>query len=112
MVQALRRAFTMEKEAVIAEIAGVYGAVEKVLGDGVKRLAPSEKANYERTRRSIHALREIRQGETITGGMIAVLRTEKTLRPGLSPSWAERIIGKEAKNTVPSGEGIRCEDVF
>jgi sialic acid synthase SpsE len=114
MVKALRRAFTMEKEAVIAEIAGAYGAerTEKVLGDGVKRLALSEKANYERTRRSVHALRAIQQGETITRDMIAVLRTEKTLRPGLAPPWEERIIGKQAKNTVPSGEGIGFEDVF
>ncbi|MDR0402889.1 MAG: N-acetylneuraminate synthase family protein [Treponema sp.] len=114
MVKALRRAFTMEKEAVAAEIADAYGAQrgEKVLGDGVKRLAPSEEANYERTRRSVHALKTIRRGETISGGMIAVLRSEKTLRPGLSPAWTERIVGKQAKNTVPSGEGIRFEDVF
>jgi sialic acid synthase SpsE len=114
MVKALRRAFTMEKDAVIAEIAGSYGAerTEKVLGDGVKRLAPSEKANYERTRRSIHALRAIRQGETITGDMIAVLRTEKTLTSGLAPSWTEKIIGRQAKNDIPSGQGIRFEDVF
>jgi sialic acid synthase SpsE len=114
MVKALRRAFTTEKETVIAEIAGMYGTAlaEKVLGDGVKRLAPSEKANYERTRRSIHALRAVQQGETITGHTIAVLRTEKTLRPGLSPSWIDRIIGKQAKNNIPAGQGIRFEDVF
>ncbi|MDR0585678.1 MAG: N-acetylneuraminate synthase family protein [Treponema sp.] len=114
MVKALRRAFTMKKEAVVAEIAGAYGAerTEKVLGDGVRRLAPAEKANYERTRRSIHALRAIQQGETITGDMIAVLRTEKTLRPGLAPLWIERIAGKQAKNDIPAGQGIRFEDVF
>jgi sialic acid synthase SpsE len=114
MVKALRGAFGAGKEAVIAEIVDVYGAerTEKVLGDGVKRLAASEKANYERTRRSVHALRAIQQGETITGDMIAVLRTEKTLRPGLAPSWAERIIGKQAKNNIPSGQGIGFEDVF
>ncbi|MDR1505934.1 MAG: N-acetylneuraminate synthase family protein, partial [Treponema sp.] len=47
MVKILRRTFPMGKEAA-AEIAAVYGAetVEKVLGDGVKRLAACEKANY------------------------------------------------------------------
>jgi hypothetical protein len=44
--------------------------------------------------------------------MIAVLRTEKTLRPGLAPSWEGRIVGRQAKNGIPSGQGIRFEDVF
>jgi sialic acid synthase SpsE len=39
--------------------------VEAILGDGVKRLAPSERANYERTNRSVHALRDIAAGEGI-----------------------------------------------
>jgi sialic acid synthase SpsE len=114
MVKTLRRTFAMEKGAAAAEIAAVYGAetVEKVLGDGVKRLAACEKANYERTRRSVHALRAVKKGDTITGDNVAVLRTEKTLRPGLSPKWAELITGKQAKNDISSGQGIRLEDVF
>ena len=85
--------------------------VEKILGDGVKRLSPSEKDNYTRTNRSIHALREIKAGEVITSDMIACLRTEKILRPGLSPSLEKFLIGRIAKNTIPDGEGIRWEDV-
>ena len=85
--------------------------VESVLGDGIKRLAPSELANYERTNRSIHALRDIAEGEIIKKDMIASLRTEKVLRPGLPPSWEERIIGRKAKAFIPAGEGIRFEDL-
>ena len=85
--------------------------VEKILGDGVKRLAPSEEANYERTRRSIHALRDISPGEIITKEMIASLRTEKILRPGLAPSWEKTITGLKATNYIPAGEGIRLEDI-
>jgi sialic acid synthase SpsE len=85
--------------------------VEDILGDGVKRLAPSEKANYGRTNRSIHALRDIKEGETIEKDMAASLRTEKILRPGLPPSWEEKIIGRQAKSFIPAGEGIRFEDL-
>jgi sialic acid synthase SpsE len=86
--------------------------VNPVLGDGVKRLAPSEAANYERTNRSIHAVRDIPAGETIAAGMTAVLRTEKTLRPGLPPSWEARIAGRKARTFIPAGEGVRFEDIL
>jgi len=85
--------------------------VEGILGDGVKRLAPSEKGNYGRTNRSIHALRAIKAGETIEKDMIASLRTEKNLKPGLPPSWEERITGHRARVFIPSGEGINFEDI-
>jgi sialic acid synthase SpsE len=114
MTRELRRAANVDADAVIADIRREYGAerTERVLGDGVKRLAPSEAANYERTRRSLHALRTIKRGETIGADDIAQLRTEKVLRPGLPPHWAGRIAGKTAKNDIPAGEGVRLEDVF
>ena len=82
-----------------------------MLGDGVKRLAPSERQNYERTNRSIHALRAIAAGETIRAEDIACLRTEKVLRPGLGPEWTASVIGRHARSDIPAGEGIRFEDI-
>jgi sialic acid synthase SpsE len=113
MVLAVKKAAGMESGTLIAELARERGAalVEAVLGDGVKRLAPSERANYERTNRSLHALRDIERGEVFRTDMLGVLRTEKVLRPGLPPSWAERIIGRTARQFIPAGEGIRFEDV-
>jgi sialic acid synthase SpsE len=113
MVLAVKRAAGMESGALVAELSRERGAalVEAVLGDGVKRLAASERANYERTNRSLHALRDIAQGETIRADMVGILRTEKVLRPGLPPSWAERITGRPARQFIPAGEGIRFEDV-
>lgn len=113
MAAAVRGAAGREAEA-IAEIRERYGAdlTEKVLGDGVKRLAPSERDNYERTRRSLHAVHAVFRGEILRGDMFAALRTEKVLRPGLPPSWAEKIEGRAAKKNIPAGEGIRFEDVF
>ena len=113
MVRALRQAEKTEPDALVAGLRRERGdeLVESILGDGIKRLAPSEKANYERTNRSIHALRDIQEGETIDIGMIASLRTEKILRPGLPPEWEERIIGRAVRHFIPAGEGIRFEDI-
>jgi sialic acid synthase SpsE len=113
MVRAIRGASEKGSQATIEGIAQERGAelVQAILGDGVKRLAPSEAAHYERTNRSLHALRAIQEGEIITEDTVGVLRTEKVLRPGLPPSWKSRIIGRQAQAFIPAGEGIRLEDV-
>ena len=113
MVKAIRRATEIGSEETLAEFRRNRGTetVEAVLGDGIKTLAPSEKENYLRTNRSIHALRDIQAGEIIHAEDFAVLRTEKMLRPGLAPSWAASIIGRTARQFIPAGEGIRFEDV-
>ena len=113
MVKAVRRAEKESPEETVDVTRKEYGAglVESVLGDGVKRLAPSELENYERTNRSLHALADIDEGQEITKDMIASLRTEKNLRVGLHPLWEEKIIGRKAKNFIQAGEGIRFEDI-
>jgi sialic acid synthase SpsE len=113
MVRGVRRASALGPEKTLEAVVRERGrdTVEAILGDGVKRLAPSERANYGRTNRSIHALRDIEEGETISPGMMGILRTEKTLRPGLPPSWETRIAGRKARIFIPSGEGIRFEDL-
>ena len=113
MVQAVRRAEKAGSDATIEAMCLEHGndLVESVLGDGIKRLAPSEKANYTRTNRSIHALRDINEGETIERDMFACLRTEKILTPGLSPYWEEQIIGLKARRFIPAGKGICLGDI-
>jgi len=90
-----------------------YGTdrVETVLGDGRKRLAHSERANYGRTNRSLHALRSISRGESFTPRNVAALRTEKVLRPGLGPEFLGVVLGRRAARDVPDGEGIEWGDV-
>jgi sialic acid synthase SpsE len=113
MVKAIRRAAEMGPEETVASLRRERGAetVEAVLGNGIKTLAQSEKENYTRTNRSIHALRDIQAGEIIRAEDFAVLRTEKILRPGLAPSFAAQICGRTARQFIPAGEGIRFEDV-
>jgi sialic acid synthase SpsE len=113
MVRAARRASAAGPEETVAAYSRGRGAalVEAILGTGVKALAPSERANYTRTNRSIHALRDIPAGKIINSGDVAVLRTEKNLRPGLPPSWEAKISGRRARRDIPGGEGIRFEDL-
>jgi sialic acid synthase SpsE len=113
MVKAVREAAEAGPEAVMAKYIRERGKayVEAVLGTGIKELAPSERANYRRTNRSIHAMRDIRRGETIGPGDFAVLRTEKKLRPGLEPRWEPLIAGRTARDFIPAGEGIRFGDI-
>lgn len=113
MVAAIGRAAELPAQATIAELSDAYSpeTVERVLGDGVKRLAPSEAANYTRTNRSIHALAAIKKGEVFSERNLALLRTEKVLRPGLTPELLTSIMGRVARRGIPSGEGIEWEDV-
>lgn len=113
MVRAIRIAGMQSPEETIAAITTERGAsvVQNTLGNGVKQLADSESRNYRLTNRSIHALQDILPGEIIRPDMIAILRTEKILRPGLDPVWEANIIGRPARNFIPAGEGIRFEDI-
>ena len=113
MVRTVRQAEKAGPEETLEALRREHGVetVESVLGDGVKRLAPSEKENYERTNRSVHALVDIAAGEIIEKEMIASFRTEKNLMPGLPPSWEGRITGLRAKTFIPAGEGINFEDI-
>ena len=83
---------------------------EKILGNGIKKLAPSEEQNYGRTNRSIHFMKAMKKGEKITESDVAVLRTEKVLTPGISPKFLEKVIGSTLKNDVKSGSGVLFSD--
>jgi sialic acid synthase SpsE len=113
MVRAVRRAAENGAKETIDYYSHEKGEdfIQRILGGGVKELAPSEKANYRLTNRSIHALRDIQKGEILKKGDYACLRTEKILRPGLEPCWESAIEGRTARNFIPDGEGIRFEDI-
>jgi sialic acid synthase SpsE len=113
MARAVRSAAEAGAQKTIAYYSRERGEdfVSQILGSGVKELAPSEKANYRLTNRSIHALRDIQKGEILKKGDYACLRTEKILRPGLEPCWEKVIEGRTARNFIPAGEGIRFEDI-
>ena len=93
---------------IIEQISEQYGEerVKKVLGSGIKELAPSEKENYGRTNRSLHYMNDLKKGDVIKEGDIAILRTEKILTPGISPEYYDTLIGKTLTCDVSSGSGV------
>jgi len=99
-------------ERTIEQLAEQFGRqrVMTVLGDGVKRLASAEEANYGRTNRSLHFMRAMKKGETISQSDIAILRTEKILTPGISPEYYDLLMGKKISRDVEDGAGVQFED--
>ncbi len=113
MARTARKFAGMGAEEATAELSGIYGEkkVAAVLGTGVKRLAESERLNYSRTNRSLHATRPIARGERFTEENVALLRTEKILNPGLHPEFMDLVLGRIAAGDVPDGEGIGWDSV-
>ena len=114
MVEGIRRIEGMRPAEARSWLEEDYGRerVESVLGDGIKRLAPSEEKYYLTTNRSLHALCEIRAGQPIQAEQVCIVRSESNLRPGLGPEYLELIVGRTAQRTIPEGEGITWEDLL
>lgn len=114
MVRRVREAEQAGPAAARAELEKEHGAdrVRAVMGTGVKELAASERANYSRTNRSIHAVKQIPRGACIGPADIAVLRTEKTLRPGIGPEFVHLVVGAVARRAIPPGEGVEWADII
>lgn len=96
----------------LRQLSGQYGEekVNAVLGTGRKSLAKSERANYGRTNRSLHYLREMKKGEAVKTGDISVLRTEKVLSPGIAPDYLDSVQGAVLTRDVNAGDGVQFED--
>ncbi len=114
MVEAIRLAEASGAEETVERFSRLHGAerVQAVLGSGIKELAGSERESYARTNRSVHALSPIPAGATFSEENVALLRTEKRLRPGLPPEMLQVVLGRRAARDVPSGEGLRWEDLL
>ena len=114
MAAAIREAEAAGPAAARVMLEKVYGKerVDAVLGTGVKALSPAELANYGRTNRSIHALHPIPAGALISARDVAILRTEKVLRPGLGPEHLGLVIGARARRPIPDGEGVEWADII
>lgn len=96
------------KERILQQLSEQFGMekLEAVLGDGVKKLALAEEANYGRTNRSLHFMTGLKKGHVIQPEDIGILRTEKILTPGISPEFYDSIIGKILSRDAEDGEGV------
>lgn len=113
MTEAVREVEKRPAERRLPFVMEKYGkeTVEVILGDGVKRLAPSEALNYGRTNRSVHALHNLAAGTVLSPENAALLRTEKLLRPGMRPEYYPEALGRKILRPVASGQGIRLSDL-
>ncbi len=91
-----------------------YGdsVVERMLGNGRKEIQPSERPLYPGDKRSIHALREISAGETLSSENVRILRSERNLTPGLHPRNWEIVCGAVTTRPIAAGEGLSWEHLL
>ncbi|MCR4580189.1 MAG: N-acetylneuraminate synthase family protein [Treponema sp.] len=101
-------------ERTIEQLSEQYGRerVMSVLGDGVKKLAAAEEANYGRTNRSLHFMKDMKKGSVITEEDIGILRTEKILSPGISPQFYDLVLGSILASDVEAGQGLQFSDLI
>ncbi len=81
--------------------------IEVALGDGIKRVMPSETDNKERMQRSLVAKRNIQIGKSITRDDLTCKRPGS----GLPPLWFDLVIGKVAINHISDGSIISLNDI-
>lgn len=77
------------------------------LGDGVKRLFPSEEAPLSKMAKKLVAAREIPSGAVISESDIAI----KSPGGGLDPFEIDKVIGKTLKRALAEDEDFRFEDL-
>ena len=109
MTQKVREIANLDHDMLIAELSDMFGEdlIETIMGDGKKKLAPSEEQNYKRTNRSIHVMNDMKAGQRIRRKDVAVLRTEKILTPGMSPEFFHDILGKRLNINISAGSGLQ-----
>lgn len=98
--------FAMNPEEFSNMVKGIR-AMEEALGDGEKKLMPSESQTVIIQRRGIYAIQEIQSGTTITREMLEFLRPAVGFRPPQIGS----VVGKTAKRTIVAGDPIKPEDI-
>lgn len=92
---------SLEPDELKAMVAGIRN-IEIALGDGVKRLTPSEARNKPVARKSIVAAVKIRKGELFTTNNL----TAKRPGTGVSPMRWDEIIGRSAQRDFAADELI------
>jgi sialic acid synthase SpsE len=83
--------------------------LENALGPKEKRVMDNEKKSSVVQRRSIHAVRDIKEGEMINEGDLVMLRPE--LSDSFPPYKKDLVIGKIAKNTILKNTHIKETDI-
>ena len=81
--------------------------VESCLGDGIKRMAPSEADTAKVARKSIVAARDLPAGAVLDGDSVTVKRPGT----GLPPAFMEFVLGRKLRRAVRSDELIEMNSL-
>lgn len=92
---------SLEPEELKAMVAAIRN-IEIALGDGIKRLTPSEAMNKPLARKSLVSSRAIKMGEVFSAGNI----TTKRPGTGISPMLWDEVIGQIAQRNYKADELI------
>ena len=102
--------FALEPDE-LAEMVQQVRKTEQALGTGKLGVSSVEKGSISRATRSIFAVREIAEGETITEETVQALRPGSLDREGLAPKHMKDIVGATAINNISVGDPIDQDDV-
>jgi N,N'-diacetyllegionaminate synthase len=91
----------------LAELVGRVRVVESTLGDGRKRSQPSEQNTRAVSRRSLVALRDLAEGETLTADAVGIKRPGG----GLPPAALNRVVGARLRRAVQRDQPLTEADV-
>jgi N,N'-diacetyllegionaminate synthase len=79
--------------------------IEQAMGDGIKKVMPSEAENRDIVRKSMVVIKEIKKGDIFTSENLSTKRPGK----GISPMNWNLIIGKSSKHNYEIDELIKDE---
>lgn len=91
----------------LTEMVSMIRNIELALGSTEKKPSPSEQKNIAIARKSIHLHKDIPTGKKIEADDLIMLRPGD----GISPMSMKDIIGKELKESRPSGHKLSLEDI-
>lgn len=101
--------FALEPDELV-EMVDAVRKTESALGDGHVCVQDIEAHTYEVARRSVHATRDISEGERLTKESVAVLRPGKQEK-GAPPEDYHDLIGTTAAVPIEKNAGITWDDV-
>lgn len=101
--------FAVEPEELARLVQSIRRA-EAVLGSGRKEVLPVENELRQFARRSIFAIRDIRQGEPFTRDNVDILRNGK-LGAGLPPSALTQVLASTAARAVAAETALQRDDL-
>lgn len=102
-------AYALEPEELAAMVEGIR-RIEKVLGNGAKRVDPVEEELRHFAQRSLFTTRPVRRGEPFTAANVDVLRHGRLGR-GLAPGELVRVLGAYAARDLEEETPLLAADV-